>query len=255
MICMWNQYVDISPSAVVQIVALAHFFALFFGVSALRGLGKTVMLLALILKCKELDGGGRRQGPTLVVCPLSLVQQWAEEIETKSSLSYIVFYGDQKPTSCDFGGADIVITTYGTPQAELQKKTRVNIDRSYGLLEHNWSRVILDEAHNVKNQSKLASKACCMLKSTYRWVVTGTIIHNSLDDVFGLVKFLKHQPWSEPGFWKAAITTEMNRRDAPEANDGRAAEQTGMSVALGRVRRLLLPIMIRRTKDSLSPDG
>ena len=84
---------------------------------------------------------------------------------------------------------------------------------------------------------------------------TGTVIHNSLDDVFSLVKFLQHQPWCESGFWKAAISNEMNRVEQAETKEGGTAEPTGMMVALRRVRQLLAPLMLRRTKDSLAADG
>ena len=227
-----------------------------------QGLGKTVMLLALCLKYKdmkedEMDCDGRvDRRPTLVVCPLSLLGQWEEEIETKTSLSCRVCYGDQskgKYTSEKFD-EDIIITTYGTMQSELQKQQKGS-GQSYGILRQDWLRVILDEGHCIKNQSTIAAKACCLLKATYRWVVTGTIIHNSLDDVFSLVKFLRHQPWSVSAFWKAAISSETNRADESQAEDDGPTEPSGMMVAVDRVRRLLGPIMLRRTKDSVSSDG
>lgn len=94
------------------------------------------------------------------------------------------------------------------------------------------------------------------MNATYRWVVTGTVIHNSLDDVYALVKFLKHQPWCESAFWKSAITAEMNRKNDQETPcEDKEPDPTGMMVALGRVRRLLAPLMLRRTKDSLTKNG
>ena len=223
------------------------------------------MLLALILKHKEMqqvEGKRAENSPTLVVAPLSLITQWEEEIKTKTSLSCRVWYGDQAKgkASCDDFDVDVVITTYGKMQGEFQRRKQdsgsVN-DKGYNLLQQEWLRVILDEAHCIKNQATLASKACCSLTAKYRWVVTGTVIHNSLDDVFGLLKFLQHQPWSEAAFWKTAITTEMNRVSKSESGvtDEPDGQQPGMTVALGRVRRLLGPLMLRRTKNSLSADG
>lgn len=98
-----------------------------------------------------------------------------------------------------------------------------------------------------------------MIKAERRWCVSGTIIQNSLDDVFALLKFLRHEPWCAGGFWKAAVTSVMRRNPQTENADDTAAptevEATGLVVAMDRVRRLLLPIMLRRTKDSLSKDG
>jgi SNF2 family DNA or RNA helicase len=219
------------------------------------------MLLALILKCKEMvsiDNGeaSNSRGPTLVVVPLSLISQWEEEILTKTKLSLRICYGDQaKDRSGDFN-VDVVLTTWGTMQAEFQKQKKHKATRSYGLLDQNWLRVILDEAHAIKNQSTLVSKAACAVKSRYRWVMTGTVIHNSLDDVYGLIKFLQHQPWCEPAFWNAAISSEMKRTEKSKTDDlDEGEEPTGMMVALARVRRLLGPVMLRRTKDSLTSDG
>jgi len=130
-------------------------------------------------------------------------------------------------------------------QGELQRKNPV-------LSKCNWLRVVLDEAHVVRNQRTLASKVCCALKAEHRWCVSGTIIQNSLDDVFGIMKFLQHEPWCLPAFWKAAIT-------APASADGAEFDaehrEESLKIALDRVRRLLGPIMLRRTKDSVTKDG
>lgn len=103
--------------------------------------------------------------------------------------------------------------------------------------------------------------------------MTGTPIQNSLQDVYALIKFLRHEPWCESGFWKAAITnasaeasddepksTKSNGPDGAGADissqsQGSTGTGTGTSVALGRVKRLLAPIILRRTKDSLTKDG
>lgn len=79
------------------------------------GLGKTVMLLALILKEKEeVQKNNTQTGATLIIAPLSLVAQWEEEISTKTSLTYSVHYGDKTRTT--FGtenqlDVDVVVTT------------------------------------------------------------------------------------------------------------------------------------------------
>jgi DNA repair protein RAD5 len=228
------------------------------------GLGKTVMLLAMICKSKETNNDKNSDGATLVVAPLSLLNQWQEELETKTSLSYRAYYGDKKCS--DYDGVDVVVTTCkcqwylplsrlpvahtiyldclsdGSLQGELQvymRKKESHPDAEFtGLLAKKWKRVILDEAHFVKNSATVASRACCLLQAERRWCVSGTIIQNSLDDVYSLLKFLRHEPWCEHGFWKAAI--------------GKVED---MSVALDRVRRLLSPIMLRRTKDSVDKHG
>ena len=74
------------------------------------GLGKTVMLLALIQSTIK-GGGSRRRTTTLIVSPLSLLAQWEEELVSKTNLSYRVHYGDNKKNSHDFDAVDVVLTT------------------------------------------------------------------------------------------------------------------------------------------------
>ena len=116
------------------------------------------------------------------------------------------------------------------------------------MMQQKWLRVVLDEAHCIRNQRTLASKACCTLEAEYRWCVSGTIIQNSLDDVYGIMKFLRHEPWCWHNFWKAAITNKANETD-PVKKDA------AMSCAMDRIRLVLGPIMLRRTKDSLGKNG
>lgn len=114
--------------------------------------------------------------------------------------------------------------------------------------------MILDEAHCIRNQRTLASRVCCSLKAEHRWCVSGTIIQNSLDDVFGIMKFLKHEPWCFPSFWKSAITVPAKAKITDDELDPKLDEEN-LQKALGRVRRVLGPLMLRRTKDSVSKDG
>ena len=141
-----------------------------------------------------------------------------------------------------------MITTYGTIQSELRLKHPV-------LLQCDWLRVILDEAHCIRNHRTLASKACCQLKTQHRWCVTGTIIQNSLDDVYGIMKFLQHEPWCLSSFWNTAITQIANNNNIDKTASDPAFREKSLQTAIDRIRRILSPIMIRRTKDSLTKDG
>ena len=200
------------------------------------------MLLALIQTSGKNEAS---RGSTLIVSPLSLLLQWQEEIETKTTMTYRTYYGDNRQGD-DFN-VDIVLTTYGSLQSEwLALSKSPEESGRFGLLGHEWKRVILDEAHYVKNTSTVASKACRMLRAERRWCVSGTIIQNSLDDVYALLAFLRHEPWCHKSFWKAAVSTKLRSIESTPGDK---------QVALDRVRRLLAPIMLRRTKTSLDQDG
>jgi DNA repair protein RAD5 len=90
--------------------------------------------------------------------------------------------------------------------------------------------------------------------------IQGTPIQNSLQDVYGLLKFLKHEPWCEAAFWKTAITKAASQKgDQSRGNESDDADvevqEDGMKVAVERVRRVLNPLTLRRTKDTLTSEG
>ena len=233
---------------------------MFTGVRACYRLGKTVQLLALVqsdVNSEDVEednsdtakGKASRNGSTLVVAPLSLLYQWQEEIENKTSLTCRVHYGGENKNTRAISGynyTNIVLTTYGTLQAELRAQRNAENGKNVSmtkttfspLLSQNWKRVILDECHTIKNHSTIVAKACCLLRAERRWVVSGTIIQNSLEDVYSLLRFLRHEPFCEHSFWTSAVTK------VPD-----------FSVALNRVKNILSPIMIRRTKESRDENG
>ena len=147
----------------------------------------------------------------------------------------------------------------GTIQSEFINRDKKRLSNSK-LLDLTFHRVILDEGHLIKNPSTVVSKACCSINAKNRWCVTGTPIVNSLHDVFGLLKFLKHEPWCESSFWKNAISRVFTSSDGDDKElsekDNQEVEKCdGMKVALGRVRRVLNPLLLRRTKETIGKDG
>jgi len=199
---------------------------------------------------------------TLVVAPLSLVAQWEEEISTKTNLSCLVYYGDTRGgiSARSFRGVDVVLTTYGSLQGEYLQSTSSSPKgvKPTTLLSHQWERIIVDEAHQIKNPGTAVSKSCCSIQATKRWAVTGTPIQNSLQDVYGLLKFLKHEPWCSKSFWQMAITTTLPVPTTSNTGSDSATsvpQDNGMAIAMDRVRRLLHPLILRRTKETIGADG
>src|SRR5258708_26760993 len=104
-----------------------------------------------------------------------------------------------------------------------------------------WYRVILDEAHTIKNRNAKATIACCALRSHYRWCLTGTPMQNNLDELQSLIKFLRIKPYDELKNWKDSITGPMK--------NGRGG------LAMKRLQYFLKAFMKRRTKDVLKKEG
>lgn len=102
------------------------------------------------------------------------------------------------------------------------------------LYQVEWHRVILDEAHIIKNRTTKASGAVTHLKSKYRWCLTGTPIQNSIHDLFGLIRFLDIKPYCDWGHFQHHITK-------PFSSGRRTAVVT-------KVKLVLEALCLRRTK-------
>lgn len=154
------------------------------------GLGKTLSLLMLISKDKNLHF------KTLIVCPLSLMNHWIQENRKhKLNLNMFKYYKCKSEPINDY---NIVITSYNTIASQFK---RSHIQTSW-LLSYNWHRIVLDEAHIIKNHNTSIHRSICALKSTFRWCVTGTPIHNRHWDIFSMINFLQCKPFDNRNVWK-----------------------------------------------------
>ncbi|KAH5652046.1 hypothetical protein HBI44_101610 [Parastagonospora nodorum] len=191
---------------------------------------------------------------TLVVAPMSLLAQWQSEAEKASkdgTLKVMVYYGSEKAVNlqklcCASNAANapnVIITSYGTVLSEFNQVASQDGNRGShgGIFSLDYFRIILDEAHYIKNRQSKTAKACYELYAKHRWVLTGTPIVNRLEDLFSLVRFLKVEPWSNFSFWKTFITVPFESGDFIRALDV--------------VQTVLEPLVLRRTKDMKTPDG
>ncbi|KAF3910931.1 hypothetical protein ABW20_dc0109639 [Dactylellina cionopaga] len=192
---------------------------------------------------------------TLVVAPMSLLSQWASEAEAASkpgTLKTIIYYGADKSldlrAQCSAANShnapNVIITSYGVVLSEFTQIANTasgSRGTSGGLFSVQFFRIILDEAHNIKNRQSKTAKACYELDAIHRWVLTGTPIVNRLEDLFSLVRFLRVEPWSNFAFWRTFITVPFESKDFLRALDV--------------VQTVLEPLVMRRTKDMKQPDG
>ncbi|KAF7198031.1 DNA repair protein RAD5 [Pseudocercospora fuligena] len=245
------------------------------------GLGKTIEMLSLVHTHKSPEHEGavgetdakvdavstlarqpiasstvkRAPATTLVVAPMSLLAQWASEAEKASkagSLKVLVYYGNEKGVNLQTiccgsnisSAPNVIITSYGVVLSEFNSVASTlggNRAASGGLFGVEYWRIILDEAHMIKNRQSKTAKACYELAATHRWVLTGTPIVNRLEDLFSLVRFLRVEPWSNFSFWKTFITIPFEKGEFVRALDV--------------VQTVLEPLVLRRTKDMKTPDG
>ncbi|KAI9657815.1 MAG: hypothetical protein M1831_004051 [Alyxoria varia] len=222
------------------------------------GLGKTIQALSLILSNPRPSNEEIADMPkkrriseacnkgTLVVAPLALIKQWESEIKEKVSWEYklkvLVHHGPSRTKrSEDLKKYDVVITTYQTLTSEHENSSLKDDGPKLGVMGVHWYRVILDEAHSIKNRNAKMTKGAYALNSVYRWCLTGTPMQNNLDELQSLIHFLQIKPYNDLKTWKDQIGTPMK--------SGRGG------LAIKRLQYFLRALMKRRTKDVLKKDG
>ncbi|XVE95736.1 hypothetical protein REPUB_Repub02eG0125000 [Reevesia pubescens] len=171
------------------------------------------------------------QRTTLVVCPPSVFSSWITQLEEHTypgKLKVYMYYGERTKEVEELKKYDIVLTTYSTLATEESWS-----DSPMKKME--WWRVILDEAHLIKNSNAQQSKAVTNLKATCRWVVTGTPIQNGSLDLFSLMAFLRFEPFSIKSYWRSLVQRPLAQ---------------GSKNGLSRLQVLMASISLRRTKGN-----
>uniref|UniRef100_M1A330 Helicase ATP-binding domain-containing protein n=1 Tax=Solanum tuberosum TaxID=4113 RepID=M1A330_SOLTU len=211
------------------------------------GMVKNVQAIALVLATREIgqaisDSGLLSPTPyilpavkgTLVICPVVAVIQWVNEIDrftTKGSNTILVYHGaNREKNICRFAEYDFVITTYSTVETEYRKNIMI-------LHAMKWNRIILDEAHCVKDICSNTTRAILALESSYKWALSGTPLQNCVGDLYSLVCFLQIIPYSYY-FCKDCDCRALDNRDA----------------MILLKHKILKSIILRRTKKGRATD-
>ncbi|KAI1861459.1 uncharacterized protein JN550_010839 [Neoarthrinium moseri] len=204
------------------------------------GLGKTIQALALILARPSNDCAHKT---TLIVAPLALLRQWEREIEDKvkfgHKLKTVIVHGQKKKsmTVAKLLSYDVVLTTYGTIASE--HNPRKNSKNNKVLLSTRFHRIILDEAHNIKNEKSKSARAISSMRADYRLCMTGTPLMNNLTEVYSLIRFLRIPPYDE---WRNFC------RDFVKPIKGRSPSLK--TRAMRALQALLRGILLQRTATS-----
>ncbi len=181
------------------------------------GLGKTVQVLALLLH--EAEQG---DAPSLVVAPVSLLGNWAEEAARFAPSLRVVSFDPRKAEALDgLGCGTLVLASYGQIAS-----------RQKDFAAQSWGIVVLDEAQAIKNPEAQRARAVCTLRARARFCLTGTPVENSLLDLWSQLRFLT------PGLLGARAAFQRRfRKSGPDE--------------LALLRQVLAPLVLRRTKSEV----
>ena len=133
------------------------------------GLGKTVQTIAFLLHKAA-------KGPSLVVCPASVMLNWANELSRFAPSLEVKILNESSDRDALLDNAkpyDVVLTTYGLLIREEEALTKIK-----------WNIICLDEAHTIKNRGTKMSTAAMKLKADNRVILTGTPIQNYLSELW-----------------------------------------------------------------------
>jgi hypothetical protein len=193
------------------------------------GLGKTVQAIAMLASERD-TFGSESLGPTLVVCPMSVVKQWVAEIERFApTLRVLSHHGIARLVGASLVEAarasDVVVTSYDIA-------TRDN--ETLGLVD--WDRLLLDEAQDIKNPATKRARSLRLLRARRKIAMTGTPIENRLGELWAIMDIVN------PGLLGSRAWFDKTFAQPIEAYHD---EQ-----ALERLRAIVQPFVLRRAKDS-----
>ena len=185
------------------------------------GLGKTITLLALIAGNTPTNRDGCRL-PTLVVLPLSLLNQWDREIRVHThGLKTFVYYAEGRTASAaQLAEHEIVLTTYDvlvnddeSSNGDDAPHSQTSQDMSRGALRGvKWHRLVCDEAAFIKNLDTQRARAVYRLKKAHVWLATGSPVQNNIKELQTLLRLCNFSGSFVDRDWRSLCRHVMLRR-------------------------------------------
>ena len=138
------------------------------------GLGKTIQVISLILKLKEEN---KLKNPVLVICPTTLMGNWAKELQMFApSLKISTYHGIDRTLDLK---SDVIMTTYAIMRIDVEE-----------MKKNTWGMIVVDEAQNIKNPDTAQTIAIKTLKSDIKIAMTGTPVENRLTELWSIFDFI-----------------------------------------------------------------
>ncbi|MCQ8878286.1 DEAD/DEAH box helicase [Pseudoalteromonas shioyasakiensis] len=191
------------------------------------GLGKTLQVIAFLANAKRKV----QAGPTLIVCPTSLVSNWQNEIEKfASSLKVTTLFGASRMEPLQhLAQANCILTTYPLLKRDIAYYTPLYFEN-----------IILDEAQYIKNDSAQVSRLVKRLNADFKLCLSGTPIENNLFELKSLLDFAMSSLLGSVSHFKQHFQIPIER----DGDNERANE----------LKSLIMPFILRRTKAEVAQE-
>ncbi|MEV0467428.1 DEAD/DEAH box helicase [Nocardia tengchongensis] len=191
------------------------------------GLGKTVQVLALLVHERE-TAAATPPGPTLLVCPMSVVGNWQREAERFApDLRVLVHHGPGRRSGAELDAAvkdsDLVVTTYALLARDVEELKR-----------QDWQRVALDEAQHIKNAGTRQARAARLVPARHRLALTGTPVENRLEELRSILDFANPKLLGKASEFHSRFAVPIEREHDENA--------------VTRLRAITSPFVLRRVK-------
>jgi SWI/SNF-related matrix-associated actin-dependent regulator of chromatin subfamily A3 len=197
--------------------------------------------------------GGSTRVCTLIVCPVSVMSNWDQQIQThvKQDVLKVDFYqganrADLLPT-LKAGQIDVLLVSYHTLASEFARiygkdndgtkdgQPRTKKSKQESIFDVAFHRIVLDEAHTIRSSKTKFFKAVRQVDAERKLALTGTPFVNRADDIHSLLSFLGVEPLASKEIFRRAITIPI---------------QTGNDIGLTRLRATMAHVALRRSKAS-----
>ncbi|MCW3106811.1 MAG: box helicase [Segetibacter sp.] len=191
------------------------------------GLGKTLQTICFI--AYQLERNPREKH--LIICPSSLLYNWEQELEKFAPyLKVFIYHGPQRDfkNMCN-DDHHVIITTYGTMRADIDKIAGIN-----------FGTAVIDESHNIKNPSALITRAVNQVSAATRIALSGTPVMNNTFDLYAQLSFLLPGMFGNREFFKREYADAIDRDHDPEK--------------IKALQKLTSPFILRRTKEQVATD-
>ena len=192
--------------------------------------------------------------------PLSVVSVWRDQLKRHvqpGRLALFVHHGGSRlSAAAEAAKYDLVVSTYtllatetvfdgaakgDVPHTVMSDACRGKAHHQSVLQKVRWGRVVIDEAHCIRNRATATARAACALQADCRWASTGTPIWNKVSDLFSALKFLLLSPFDELKWFDRVVDRPI---------------KMGEPVGLERLAGILSFACLRRTKDQrIGPDS